>query len=145
MTLLSSQTYVYPGERAGEGKRERKRGTEGHGGGVGGESQENSFSHVVSAFGRRRLPENQRTSASLLLNIRRTYEPLCQQEKKEGLGFFLKFYLFILRETETAQVGEEQNEREREGEREDPKRVPHCTVSTEPDAELEPTSHEVMN
>ena len=32
----------------------------------------------------------------------------------------------------------------REGDRENPKQAPHCTVSTEPDSGLEPTNHEIL-
>ena len=52
----------------------------------------------------------------------------------EGLEIYIFLILFILRKTEAAQVGEGQRERERE-------RIPSkfCTLSTEPDAGLEPT------
>ena len=52
--------------------------------------------------------------------------------------FLSLFFKFILRETETAQVGEGHRERERERERErTPSRL--CAASAEPDVGLEPT------
>ena len=56
-----------------------------------------------------------------------------------SMWVFLTFFLSlcILRESETAQVGEGQRERERIASR-------LCTVSTEPHAGLELTNHEIM-